>query len=316
MLKTWVIYFITLLSTFIFFLFYKMWVAWYCLIALLLVPVFALIVAVAASLTLRVKTEAPGVTFKGKQTYIKLTVEGILSVFSFYKLKWSIVDHMGGTRKKEVITIYDNGVTMLPLETDHCGAYTYKLGKLKVYDIFGFFHFSTNLNKDIELIVKPSPAMPGYMPDMYGFKAKSLRKSHKPNSEIYDIRDYQLGDSVKTIHWKMSAKKEKLLVKEPLEEYGGYSRVILKMTDDRDELDLHLGQILFTSRFFLDHEVSHIIRVIPPDSKEVAFNIESNIDLERALNIILHMRIPDEASERSEAEEPEEKVLEEVLDAD
>ena len=87
------------------------------------------------------------------------------------------------------------------------------------------------------------------------------------------------------------------------------------MTDDRDELDLHLGQILFTSRFFLDHEVSHIIRVIPPDSKEVAFNIESNIDLERALNIILHMRIPDEASEKSEAEEPE-KVLEEVLDAD
>jgi len=316
MLKTWVIYFITLLSTFIFFLFYKMWVAWYCLIALLLVPVFALIVAVAASLTLRVKTEAPGVTFKGKQAYIKLTVEGILSVFSFYKLKWSIVDHMGGTRKKEVITIYDNGVTSLPLETDHCGAYTYKLGKLKVYDIFGFFHFSTNLNKDIEFLVKPSPEMPGYMPDMYGFKAKSLRKSHKPNSEIYDIRDYQLGDSVKTIHWKMSAKKEKLLVKEPLEEYGGYSRVILKMTDDRDELDLHLGQILFTSRFFLDHEVSHIIRVIPPDSKEVAFNIESNIDLERALNIILHMRIPDEASEKSEAEEPEEKVLEEVLDAD
>ena len=180
MLKTWVIYFITLLSTFIFFLFSKMWVAWYCLIALLLVPVFALIVAVAASLTLHVKTETPGATTKGKQTYIKLTVEGILSVFSFYKLKWSIVDHMGGTRKKEVITIYDNGVTMLPLETEHCGAYTYKLGKLKVYD----------------------------------------------------IRDYQLGDSVKTIHWKMSAKKEKLLVKEPLEEYGGYSRVILKITDD------------------------------------------------------------------------------------
>ena len=318
MLKTWVIYFLTLISTFIFFLFYKMWVSWYCLIALLLVPVFALIVAVVSSLTLKVKTEAPCATIKGKPAYINLSVEGIASVFSFYKLKMTITDHMSGKKKKEAITIYDNGVTSLPLETDHCGAYSYKLGKLKVYDILGFFHFSTNLNKDIELLVKPAPAMPGYMPDMYGFKAKNLRKSKKPHSEIYDIRDYQLGDSVKTIHWKMSAKKEKLLVKEPLEEYGGYSRVILQMTDNRDELDLHLGQILFTSRFFLDHEVSHIIRVIPPDSREVAFNIESNLDLEKAIAVILHMKIPDEASEKgSKTEEsPEKEVLEEVSDAD
>lgn len=90
------------------------------------------------------------------------------------------------------------------------------------------------------------------------------------------------------------------------------------MTDDRDELDLHLGQILFTSKFFIDHEVAHIIRVIPPDSREVAFNVESNIDLERALHTILNMRIPEEASEKNRTrEEPaEEPVLEEVSGAD
>jgi hypothetical protein len=227
-------------------------------------------------------------------------------------------DHMTGEVNKKIIVICDNGVTKIPLDTKHCGAYSFKLSKLKVYDLLGFFHFDLNVNKDIEFLVKPSPEMPDYMPDMFGFKAKNLRKSSKPNSEIYDIRDYQAGDPVKSIHWKMSAKKEKLLVKEPLEEYGGYSRVILQMTDNRDELDLHLGQILFTSRFFLDHEVSHIIRVIPPDSREVAFNIESNLDLEKAIAVILHMKIPDEASEKgSKTEEsPEKEVLEEVSDAD
>lgn len=317
MLKTWFLYSISLIAAFIFFLFYKMWLSWYILIALLVIPVFALIVTIAASLTVKFSIVNPAVTVKGKPAFIKLSIEGIASAFSFYKVKMITTDHMAGTQEKKVIVICDNGVTKIPLETDHCGAYSYKLSKLKVYDLLGFFHFDQNINKDIELLVKPSPEMPGYMPDMYGFKAKNLRKSSKPNSEIYDIRDYQLGDPVKTIHWKMSAKKDKYLVKEPLEEYGGYSRVILKMTDDRDELDLHLGQILFTSKFFIDHEVAHIIRVIPPDSREVAFSIESNIDLERALHTILHMRIPEEASEdKRSTEEPEEEVLEEVSDAD
>ena len=64
--------------------------------------------------------------------------------------------------------------------------------------------------------------------------------------------------------------------------------------------------------------MSHIIRVIPPDSREVAFNIESNLDLEKAIAVILHMKIPDEASEKgSKTEEsPEKEVLEEVSDAD
>ena len=190
MVRTWLAYLAALISTFVFFLCYKMWVAWYCLILLLAVPVFAFILAVIAYVTLRYKTDA---------------------------------------------------------------AYTYKMSKLYISDLLGFFKFTKHLNKDMEFIVKPVPEMPGYMPDVYGFKAKSLRKSHKPNSEIYDIRDYQLGDPVKSIHWKMSAKKDKIMVKEPLEEYGGHSRVILKLSDDRDTLDLHLGQVLFTSEILFLH---------------------------------------------------------------
>ena len=244
MLKTWTLYSISLISTFIFFLFYKMWVSWYCLIVLMVLPFLALIVTVIASQTVNFSIDNPSASVKGKPAFIKLTIKGIASVFSFYKIKMISTDHMTGEVDKKVIVICDNGVTKIPLDTKHCGAYSFKLSKLKVYDLLGFFHFDLNVNKDIEFLVKPSPEMPGYMPDMFGFKAKNLRKSNKPNSEIYDIRDYQAGDPVKSIHWKMSAKKDKYLVKEPLEEYGGYSRVILQMTDDRDELDLHLGQIL------------------------------------------------------------------------
>ena len=114
----------------------------------------------------------------------------------------------------------------------------------RVIDKQAGFFVKINLNMNNEILVKPVPAMPSVMPDMFGFKAKNLRRSKLPNSEIYDIREYQIGDPLRSIHWKMSAKKDALLVKEPLEEYGGHSRVLLRMSGDRDEMDLHLGQIV------------------------------------------------------------------------
>ena len=292
MVRTWLAYFAALISTFVFFLCYKMWVAWYCLVLLLTVPVFAFILAVIASVTLRYKTEAPVIATIGKPAYIRFTLEGFAAFFSYCTIKTAVTDHMAGETKKSVLRITDSGVTRIPLDTKHCGAFTYKMSKIYISDLLGFFKFSKNLGKDMEFLVKPVPEMPGYMPDVYGFKAKSLRKSNKPNSEIYDIRDYQPGDSVKTIHWKISAKKDKLLVKEALEEFGGHSRLLLKFSDDRDKLDLHLGQILFTSNFLLDHEIPHKIRVIPPNRTEISFDIETQTDQILAFAKILRMKVP------------------------
>ena len=300
MLKTWVIYSVSLFSTFIFFLCYKMWVSWFCLIVVLFIPFLAMLMSVIASQTMTFKVENPGNAPLGVPLYIKITVEGNASYFAFCRINAEVTDHMAGTTKKLALIVHDKGTTKIPVDTSHCGSYSYKMPKIDIYDLFGFFHFSKTIDKDSEIVVKPVPAMPERMPDMFGFKAKSLRKAKQPNTEIYDIRDYQMGDPVKSIHWKMSAKKDKLLVKEPLEEFGGHSRVILKLTSDRDVLDLHLGQILFTSRFFIEHETPHKIRVIPPDRSEIAFDVESESDLQRAISMILRMRIPDEEPEKTE----------------
>jgi len=297
MLKTWCIYTVSLISAFIFFLCYKMWVSWFCLIVILLVPLIALAMSIFAAQTLSVSTEAPNASLVGTPAYIRVTVKGYASYFSFCHIRTTYIDRMAGTSRKVIIGIHDEGVTKIPIDTSHCGAYSYQMSYLEIYDLFGFFRTRRLIEKENEILVRPVPVLPDIMPDMYGFKAKSLRKSKQPNTEIYDIRDYQKGDPVKSIHWKMSAKKDKLLVKESLEEYGGHSRVILRLTEDRELLDRHLGQVLFTSRFYIEHETSHKIRVIPPDRSEVAFEVESEFDLERAITQILRMRIPNEETQ-------------------
>lgn len=294
MVRSWAIYILSLLSSFVFFLCYKMWVSWICLIVILLIPFLSFAMMLIASRTMTFNTQCPGNVLIGTPTSILVTTGGIASYFSYCRLKMTVTDRMAGTTKKHTIAINDKGTSKIPVNTDHCGSYSYDLTWLTVYDLFGLFFTKTNINKTNEILVKPAPSMPDVMPDMYGFKAKNLRKSKQPGAEIYDIKEYQIGDPIRSIHWKMSAKKDTLLVKEPLEEYGGHSRVILRLTGDRDKLDLHLGQIIFTSRFYIEHETSHKIRIIPPDKGEVAFEIESETDLERAVAKILRMKLPKE----------------------
>lgn len=309
MVKTWLIYLVSLISTFIFFLFYKMWVSWICLVILLLLPFIALGVCLLASRTLTFNCEFPDNTTVGSSPSLRINVNNIASQFSFCKIQTVFDDYMGGTTEVIQHEVHDSGMIKIPVKSEHCGAYSCRVTKVLIYDLFGFFHMSKNISKSGAYLILPSPIMPEIMPDAFGFKAKNLRKTNNQNTGIYDIREYQQGDPLKSIHWKMSAKKDNVLVKEPLEEFGGHSRVFVKLTEDRELLDRHLGQIMFTSRFYIDHEISHNIRVIPPDKSEVAFQIESETDLLRAINNILHMRIPS-AKDRGEESTEEEIAAE------
>ena len=293
MLRTWLTYSVTLIATFIFYLCYKMWVSWFCLILVLIIPLFALAVSLISVNTLAYEPDLPSAAHIGDRAYLKFYINGFASFFSFSKIHINITDHMAGTVEKLVLRIDDNGTSSLPVNTQHCGAYTYKIQKIAVYDLFGFFHFNLKGRKNYEFLVKPVPQMPEVMPNIFGFKAKNLRKAKQPNTEIYDVREYQQGDPIKSIHWKISAKKDKVFVKEPLEEYGGHARILLKLTDDRTEMDSHLGQILFTSKYFLEREIAHKIRILPPDRSEISFDVENQSDLERALVRVLHMRVPE-----------------------
>ena len=59
-------------------------------------------------------------------------------------------------------------------------------------------------------------------------------------------------------------------------------------------MDRTLGEVLFTSRYFLSHEVEHKIRVLPPVKKEIGFDIASKEDLDKAMISILHIPIPED----------------------
>ena len=295
MLRSWVLYILSLLGAFTFFLCYKMWFAWFVLILVVAVFPLAIVVSFASSLIFQIHADAFRKVMKDEDTKITLSSYGLeFFPFARYSVKLILTEVMTG--EKSVVKLLSQAETSdsIYIDTRHCGTYRLSAAKVRVYDLFGLFFVPKTLMIEGEVVVMPIPSIPEAIPDMSGFKAKGLRRSNQQNMEIYDIRDYVPGDPIKRIHWKLSAKKDSLMIKEAQEETYGHSRLFVPLTRNREKLDRFLGEVLFTSRYFLEHDVEHKIGVIPPMRKDVSFDIASREDLDRAIVSILHMPIPEE----------------------
>lgn len=100
------------------------------------------------------------------------------------------------------------------------GTYLVRLKKLKVYDFTGLFSSKVSAKGEKKIQVMPriyniplqlSPMVRNF------FGESEVYDDYEPgydNSELFDVREYQEGDGLRKIHWKLSAKKGELLVKE------------------------------------------------------------------------------------------------------
>lgn len=112
-------------------------------------------------------------------------------------------------RKKENYTI------------KYAGRYYFYATEVRVYDFLGLFSRRVPVRDDStfvnvlptirELPLEVDPKTRQYMPDSDEYAED--RKGDDV-SEIYAIREYHPGDSMKTIHWKLSARMEHWMVKE------------------------------------------------------------------------------------------------------
>lgn len=213
------------------------------------------------------------------------------SIFTDYKAIIYCHDAFDNKDSKIKADSHGNRIFNIAADTSHCGAYSYTLKRVWIHDIFSFFSFPKRCNITRVLLVRPIPTKPDTIPDIEGTMSKTLRKSKSQYSEIYDLRDYMSGDSVKNIHWKMSAKKDSVLVKEPLEEESGNARLYFELASSRAEMDKKLGEILFMSNFFLSKGIHHQISVMGK-GREISFGIITSEDIDTMIDELLKIELP------------------------
>jgi uncharacterized protein (DUF58 family) len=128
-----------------------------------------------------------------------------------------------------------------PFSAQDCGAVKIRVSSLAFYDLMGLFCWHRSPNLSTELRVYP-PELPLHTKLSQASETKNFGQIYDPYkkgqdvSEVAGLRDYVPGDPVHSIHWKLSGKLDKTIIRE----FGSpsdYNTLILYELTDSDGKD-------------------------------------------------------------------------------
>ncbi|MBN1945821.1 MAG: DUF58 domain-containing protein [Bradymonadales bacterium] len=95
------------------------------------------------------------------------------------------------------------------------GLFRFHALKLSTLFPFGFFEKSLEIGQDLTLMVFPR-RVAGLRPRLFGLRSQGEQAPIQigRGMEYYGLKDYQVGEDVRAIHWKVSARRGTLVVRE------------------------------------------------------------------------------------------------------
>ena len=272
------IYLATLVGCLAFYIFYRHWLAWFVLLLVLLLPVFSLAVSLPAMLTTQVGIQLPEAVALGDSAKAELVMKCALPRPPF-RGSLLVQRPMTGEQWKFKDTAR--------LPTDHCGGLSVQAISGWVYDYLGLFRIRIRRKETGSVVVRPKAVAPEPPPDLSRYLAQGWRpKIGGGFAENHELRLYRPGDNLGQIHWKLTAKTGKLILRESMQPERGRAMLTLDLNGSQPELDKKLGKLLWLSRMLLEAEVAHEIYALT-GSGVMCCRVTDEASLIRALDSLL-----------------------------
>lgn len=246
MVKQRIIWLLCFLGSLAFVIFYQKWLSWLMLGGVLLIPVYSLIVSLPSMISAKLEPHAPGRVTVGTPTTVtfRCVSKGIAPQWS---CRINVKHGITGRQKR-----LRPGT---PLPTDRSGVLFCSLTRVRVYDYLGLFALPLIGPKKFRVVVEPKPLS---IPNREEADADSVF-SWKPKnggfSENHELRLYVPGDSLRQVHWKLSAKTGKLIIREPMVPDTGKVLVTVVLKGTPDELERLLGRTLWLGRRLIEQQI-------------------------------------------------------------
>ena len=259
---------------------YREWLSWLILVLLLALPWFSLLVSLPAMLTSRGSIRAPRAVKVGTDAEVRWNGH---SRFPLPPLEGKLLVRSSITGRTMKLRSGD----LLP--TSHCHQLEISLHRPKCCDYLGLIGLPIRKKSTAAVLVRPRPVALENPPDMSRYQVSAWRP--KPGggfSENHELRLYRPGDNLRQVHWKLSAKTGKLIVREPMEAILNRTVLTMELRGEPELLDRKLGQLLWMSRYLLQCELPHCIHVLTGTGM-VSWQVLREGDENRALDELLQL---------------------------
>ena len=285
------LYLTVLAVSIVFYLSYQEWFAWFVLLIILLLPLFSFVISLPAMLTFTAQPEGPAA----------LTMGDSGDVWLMGQCGWPVPPFKGRVKLRHIqsgqILRYRSGGN---LPTDHCGGIAVTGERVWVYDYLGLIGIPVRRSQGRTVLVRPKIAQMEAPNDLNRYLARSWRP--KPGggyAENHDIRLYRPGDSLNQVHWKLTAKTGKLMIREPMEPMRGAAALTMDIKGDADALDIRFGQLLWMGRHLLEQGLVFELRVLTGDGTVVK-KITGEEELLHQLDALLGCRPVEDGSVKNQ----------------
>lgn len=144
------------------------------------------------------------VTYRGRLPLAGLRIKGIWKAYGEKPLGVeNRIRGMSGRTEREM---------EFELPAEHCGAAEFTMERAKIYDCLRLFSVSVSGKQVRKLLVTPKLAP--VQDSEAGLIMNLLRIHSEEDDGDFFVRDYRPGDSLRSIHWKLTAKEDELQVKD------------------------------------------------------------------------------------------------------
>ena len=215
-------YLLILSSIYLFRLSYIGWVGPLFLAFALLGPGLLLLLSLIPILRVKLSFDAPRTCTRGEQAHAVLHLERLgLLPLPCLRVYIEAENRFTGELTKTKVSFRNlgNGNYLFELPTDWCGNLRIRLVWVEFRDLLGLFAWRRRLGLQAAGTVLPSPAGPAVPPNLEAVLNSYVVLKPKYGggySEDHELREYRPGDTVNSIHWKLSSKTDQIIVREPL----------------------------------------------------------------------------------------------------
>ncbi len=172
------------------------------------------------------------------------------------------------------------------LPTDHCGTVFCVLSHAKVYDFLGLIALPLRLHRKHRVYVEPLPVpLPGEA-DTDAAQAFSWKPKKGGFSENHELRLYTPGDDLRQLHWKLSAKMSKPIIREPMIPDVGQLVVQLELKGNPGQIDKNLCHLLWLGQTLTEQQIPFELQCLTGEGSE-NFQITDTHSLQNALRTLL-----------------------------
>ena len=283
-------YLSALFGCWVFYIAYGEWFSWLALLIVAGLPWLSLLLSIPAIVQFRLEPGGVDFVTPGMEAEVWLLGSCSLPMPPFrgkLRLRHCITGQTGYYREES------------GLPTQHCGGITVTVAKARVCDYLGIFAFPVRRSGSRTVIVRPLPVSVPNAPEP-GAARIWKPKAGGGFSENHELRPYRPGDSLNRVHWKLSAKTGKWMIRQPMEPQRGLVLLTMTLRGSPEVLDRKFGRLLWMGRSLTRRDIPFEIRALTGEGVQ-SLKVSSEQELDKAIDFLLCREAAAEGSIRDHA---------------